>query len=38
MIHVEQRESVAIMRLEHGKVNALDKELLAALIDKLGEV
>lgn len=38
MIHVEQRESVAIMRLEHGKVNALDKELLADLIDKLAEV
>lgn len=38
MIHVEQRESVAIMRLEHGKVNALDKELLADLIDKLSEV
>ncbi len=38
MIHVEQRESVAIMRLEHGKVNALDKEILYDLIDKLDEV
>jgi len=38
MIHVEQRESVTIMRLEHGKVNALDKELLGDLIDKLAEV
>ncbi len=35
MIHLDHRGSVAIVRLEHGKVNALDVELLEALRDQL---
>jgi enoyl-CoA hydratase len=35
MIHLDHRGSVAIVCLEHGKVNALDVELLQALRDQL---
>lgn len=38
MILTEQRGDVAVLRLEHGKVNALDVELLAALGDRLEEI
>jgi enoyl-CoA hydratase len=38
MISVEYQGPVAVMRLEHGKVNALDVELLAALVSQLAEV
>ena len=31
MIHLEQSASIAVLRLDHGKVSALDAELLAAL-------
>jgi enoyl-CoA hydratase len=31
MLEVEQRSGVAVVRLRHGKVNALDLELLQAL-------
>ena len=31
MLDVEQRSGVAVVRLRHGKVNALDLELLQAL-------
>ena len=31
MLDVEQRSGVALVRLRHGKVNALDLELLQAL-------
>ncbi|MCG8603863.1 enoyl-CoA hydratase/isomerase family protein [bacterium] len=38
MIHLDYRDGIAILRLDHGKVNALDKELIAAFIQKLDEV
>ena len=31
MLDVEQRSGVAVVRLRHGKVNALDLELLQAI-------
>ncbi len=38
MIHIERRGRVSILRLDHGKVNAIDIELLQALVDSLAEV
>ncbi len=38
MIRVESRDAIAILRLEHGKVNAIDAELFAELIEKLTEL
>ncbi len=38
MIHRDDRASVAVLRLEHGKANALDVELVAALTDHLHDV
>ena len=35
MIHVENRGSIEIIRLDHGKVNALDMELLASFTRQL---
>ena len=35
MIHREIRNQVAVIRLDHGKVNAIDIELFAALSDEL---
>ena len=38
MLDVEQRSGVAVVRLRHGKVNALDLELLRALTGAMGDV
>ena len=38
MIHLEQRDSVAVLRMEHGKVNAVDDELFNDLGERLDEV
>src|SRR3954451_8437871 len=38
MIDVEQHGDVAVVRLEHGKVNALDLELLRAISETMREV
>lgn len=38
MIHLEHQNSIAIMRIAHGKVNTLDTELLSEFIDKLAAV
>ncbi|HEX9652287.1 MAG TPA: enoyl-CoA hydratase/isomerase family protein [bacterium] len=38
MIHSETRGTVAIMRLEYGKVNLLDADMLSAIIAKLEEL
>src|SRR3954451_216207 len=38
MIHVEHEGDVAVVRFEHGKVNALDLELLRAITTTMGEV
>ena len=38
MIEVEQHENVAVVRFEHGKVNALDIELLRAISDTMREL
>ena len=38
MLDVEQRSGVALVRLRHGKVNALDLELLQALTAALRDV
>jgi enoyl-CoA hydratase len=38
MIHLEQSASIAVLRLDHGKVSALDAELLAALDEALAAV
>ncbi|MBI3948870.1 MAG: enoyl-CoA hydratase/isomerase family protein [Acidobacteria bacterium] len=38
MIHREDRDSVAVLRIEHGKANAIDTELLTELADKLNEL
>jgi enoyl-CoA hydratase len=38
MVHVETRGAVALVRLQYGKVNLLDDEMLAALISKLDEL
>src|SRR3954470_8218089 len=38
MIQVEHEGDVAVVRFEHGKVNALDLELLRAITSTMGEV
>ncbi len=38
MIHREYRDSVTILRMERGKVNAIDTELFIELIDAFDEV
>jgi enoyl-CoA hydratase len=38
MLDLEERGEVAIMRLQHGKVNALDLELLAAITEAMRAV
>lgn len=38
MIHLERRNTVTVLRLEHGKVSALDSELLGTLVDRLTEI
>lgn len=38
MIHTETRGAVAIVRLEYGKVNLLDADMLSAIIAKLDEL
>jgi enoyl-CoA hydratase/carnithine racemase len=38
LIDIEQRGAVAIVRLDHGKVHALDEVLLNALVDALDTV
>jgi enoyl-CoA hydratase len=38
MIHCDQRDGIAILRLEHGKVNAFDLELAEAISRTLAEV
>ena len=38
MLELEQRSGVAVVRLRHGKVNALDLELLQALTAALRDV
>src|SRR4051812_35148836 len=38
MINVEKHDDVAVVRLEHGKVNALDLELLRAISETMREV
>ena len=38
MIAVDHHDGVAVVRLEHGKVNVLDLELLQALTATLGEL
>jgi enoyl-CoA hydratase len=38
MIHVDQQDNVALVRFEHGKVNALDVELLRAISATMREV
>lgn len=38
MIELEHQDSIAIMRIAHGKVNALDTALLSEFIDKLTAV
>ena len=38
MIQREDRDSVAVLRLEHGKANALDAELVTALADEIDAI
>lgn len=38
MIHLEPRDSVAVLRIEHGKANAADVELFDGLVQRLEEV
>ncbi len=38
MLDIDQRSGVYVLRLRHGKVNALDLELLQAITAALGEV
>lgn len=38
MIECERRGTVAVLRIEHGKANAIDPELMAALGEELGKV
>jgi enoyl-CoA hydratase len=38
MIHREDRDSVAVLRMDHGRANALDVELVTALADELQEI
>lgn len=38
MIHRDHHDSITVLRMEHGKANALDTELLQDLIDALEEI
>lgn len=38
MLRVEHSDGVAVLRIEHGKVNAMDLELLTALRQTIGEL
>lgn len=38
MIHREDRDGIAVLRIEHGKANALDAELLEGLEERLREL
>lgn len=38
MIHREDRDGIAVLRIEHGKANALDAELLEELEERLREL
>lgn len=38
MIHREDRAEIAVLRLDHGKVSAIDSELLTLLMDRLDAV
>ncbi|MFP3939841.1 MAG: enoyl-CoA hydratase/isomerase family protein [Thermoanaerobaculia bacterium] len=38
MIHREDRDGIAVLRIEHGKANALDAELLEGLAERLREL
>jgi len=38
VIHREERESVTVLRMEHGRANALDAELVTALADELAAI
>lgn len=38
MIHREDRDSIAVLRMDHGKANALDTELLEALEESFREL
>lgn len=38
MLHIENRDVVAVVRMQHGKVNALDLELLDRLADTMAEL
>lgn len=38
MLHREDREQTTVLRLEHGKANALDAELCEALTERLAEI
>lgn len=38
MLQVEHHDEVAVLRMEHGKVNAMDLELLVALRRAIGEL
>lgn len=38
MIHLEDRGQVALLRLDHGKVSAIDSELLTLMMDRLEAV
>jgi enoyl-CoA hydratase len=38
MIRREDRDSVAVLRMDHGKANALDVELVTALADELQQI
>ena len=38
MIHREDRGDIAVLRLDHGKVSAIDSELLSLLLDRLDAV
>ena len=35
MLNLEERGGVTVVRLEHGKVNALDLELLVAIAEAM---
>lgn len=37
MIHCEKHESVLVLRMEHGKVQAIDLDLMEALMDELNK-
>lgn len=38
MIHLEHRDAVAVLRMEHGKANAVDSELFDDLVQRLDDV